>query len=179
MRACIRIAETISGKCFINQLTQLQTPGIFRQMFQRSKVGLAGFEPAASSSRTKRATKLRYSPMSIVLIKKQCLRLLAPHTFRRFALSCAVRFRIFVRHALSHFAHVTHFVRLATLRQLGYTSVNFLQISNVCRFQASLSNFRKILKNFIKKFACTILRLKSPCARSEHSAIFAKLPHFS
>ena len=25
-------------------------------------VGLAGFEPAASSSRTKRATKLRYSP---------------------------------------------------------------------------------------------------------------------
>ena len=26
-------------------------------------VGLAGFEPAASSSRTKRATKLRYNPM--------------------------------------------------------------------------------------------------------------------
>ena len=25
-------------------------------------VGLAGFEPAASSSRTKRATRLRYSP---------------------------------------------------------------------------------------------------------------------
>jgi len=69
--------------------------------------------------------------MSIVLIKKQCLRLLAPRTFARFA----------------------------TLRQLGYTSVNFLQISNVCRFQASLSNFRKILKNFYKKFACILLRL--------------------
>ena len=30
--------------------------------FRLSVVGLAGFEPAASSSRTKRATKLRYSP---------------------------------------------------------------------------------------------------------------------
>ena len=29
-------------------------------------VGLAGFEPAASSSRTKRATKLRYSPFGNV-----------------------------------------------------------------------------------------------------------------
>ena len=29
------------------------------------KVGLAGFEPAASSSRTRRATKLRYSPLPV------------------------------------------------------------------------------------------------------------------
>jgi hypothetical protein len=27
------------------------------------KVGVAGFEPAASSSRTKRAAKLRYTPL--------------------------------------------------------------------------------------------------------------------
>lgn len=29
-------------------------------------VGLAGFEPAASSSRTRRATKLRYSPETLI-----------------------------------------------------------------------------------------------------------------
>ena len=30
---------------------------------RRWKIGLAGFEPTASSSRTRRATRLRYSPL--------------------------------------------------------------------------------------------------------------------
>ena len=30
---------------------------------RRKRIGLAGFEPTASSSRTRRATRLRYSPL--------------------------------------------------------------------------------------------------------------------
>ena len=34
-----------------------------RDVLRHHTVGLTGFEPAASSSRTKRATKLRHSPI--------------------------------------------------------------------------------------------------------------------
>jgi hypothetical protein len=33
-----------------------------RKLLRRAKVGATGFEPATSSSRTKRATGLRYAP---------------------------------------------------------------------------------------------------------------------
>ncbi len=43
-----------------------ETPG------SRNVVGLAGFEPTTSSSRTKRATKLRYSPLSSLRRQQYC-----------------------------------------------------------------------------------------------------------
>jgi len=41
-----------------------------RRSFERrfSSIGVTGFEPAASSSRTKRATKLRYTPSEPLFI---------------------------------------------------------------------------------------------------------------